>query len=139
MHVQLVDGHTSEDGRVEICLDGTWGSVCDDRWSFRDAQVLCRQLGFDGREITLYLTIPNNILLFTMPASSPLISNSSTEKLLHHLEYVHCNGTEGMLNDCNHSGAGIYDCADESTVGVICASSLSFFMSAKVSLHSLYR
>ena len=46
--VRLVDGLTPHDGRVEICFNGLWGSVCDDRWDARDAQVVCRQLGYDG-------------------------------------------------------------------------------------------
>ena len=44
--IQLVNGSTTYEGRVEICFSETWGTVCDNLWGASDASVVCRQLGF---------------------------------------------------------------------------------------------
>ena len=46
--IRLVDKQTSFDGGVEICNSSLWEPVCGDMWDFREAGVVCRQLGFNG-------------------------------------------------------------------------------------------
>ena len=44
--LRLVDGAASFEGRVEICINNQWGTVCDDLWGSKDVMVACTQLGF---------------------------------------------------------------------------------------------
>ena len=41
-------------GRVEICFNSNWGTICRDSWDNHDAAVVCEQLGFGRDGITSY-------------------------------------------------------------------------------------
>lgn len=46
--LRLMNGQNEFEGRVEVCDQGMWKTVCNDEWGFREAAVVCRQLGRFG-------------------------------------------------------------------------------------------
>ncbi len=51
--MRLVNGGSSLEGRLEICLNGVWGTICDQSWDDRDAGVACSQMGYSARGISV--------------------------------------------------------------------------------------
>ena len=53
--VRLTDGPSSNEGRVEVCSGGVWGTICRySRWSYVEAGIVCRQLGFSSVGKSVY-------------------------------------------------------------------------------------
>ncbi len=46
--IRLVDGQFPSEGRVEVCVEEQFGTVCDFGWDSVDAGVVCRQLQYSG-------------------------------------------------------------------------------------------
>ena len=102
MTVRLVDGDNPFEGRVEVLHDGSWGTVCDDDWTLKEANVVCRQLGLDG-------------------ASSAVeggVFGEGSGKIW--MARVKCFGNERRLSDCYFPGWEIHSCIHFEDAGVIC-------------------
>ena len=56
--IKLVDSSNPLSGRLEVCVNSTWGTICHDYWDNNDATVVCRQLGY-SKECLKY-----NVMIF---------------------------------------------------------------------------
>ncbi len=54
--VRLASGGVSN-GRVEVCYEGVWGSVCGQGFDHTDAYVVCKELGRGVSGNTLDITL----------------------------------------------------------------------------------
>ena len=101
--IRLVGGNSSWEGRVEVFIQGQWGTVCDDLWSSMDARVVCRQLGFGANG-----AIARTNAYFGQ-GTGPIV-----------LDNVMCNGTEMYLTDCPSNGFFVHNCFHNEDAGVTC-------------------
>ena len=63
--VRLRGSSVEYGGRVEICVETIWTSICNQRWNFNDAKVVCRELGYSSYGITkIYMCTPNVLDLY---------------------------------------------------------------------------
>ena len=51
--LRLAGANIQNEGRVEICINNEWGTVCDDSWGTADATVVCQQLGYSTQGLLL--------------------------------------------------------------------------------------
>ncbi|XP_030646760.1 galectin-3-binding protein A [Chanos chanos] len=100
--LRLVGGKRSSEGRVEVYHEGEWGTVCDDNWDLKEAQVACRQLGYLG----------------AVSAEVAGKYGEGTGKIW--LDDLNCQGTESSLSRCAFKGWAITDCSHKEDAGVVC-------------------
>ena len=70
--VRLMGGFSPYNGRVEICYNNQWGTVCNKSFTNIDASVVCTQLGYPviGDNKLLWVCISCHITLKCMNENS---------------------------------------------------------------------
>ncbi|XP_028833197.1 neurotrypsin isoform X2 [Denticeps clupeoides] len=100
--IRLVGGENVREGRVEILVGGQWGTICDDGWTDRDAEVVCRELGYSG-------LAKARTMAYFGEGEGPI-----------HVDNVKCTGVERSLADCIKQPLGMHNCRHSEDAGVIC-------------------
>ena len=85
-------------------MDNKWGTVCDDDWDTFDAEVVCRQLGYN----------------LTGDAYHQAYFGQGTGHIW--LDTVQCTGSETHLVNCTNEGIGNHNCEHDEDAGVRCIS-----------------
>ena len=88
-------------GRVEVFVNGQWGTVCDDFWDSNDARVVCRQLGYTSGT-----------------AYGGAVYGQGNGQIW--LDDLICTGSESSLLNCGHQGIGSHNCGHEDDASVTC-------------------
>ena len=101
--LRLVGGGWEGEGRVELFLNGNWGTVCDDYWDIKDARVVCRQLGFPD--------------VVSAPHSARFGRGSGNIWL----DGVACSGSESLIVNCPQKVWGMHYCSHSDDASVICS------------------
>ncbi|XP_036388386.1 soluble scavenger receptor cysteine-rich domain-containing protein SSC5D-like isoform X5 [Megalops cyprinoides] len=103
MKVRLVNGTSMCSGRVEVFHLGEWGTVCDDMWDLKHAQVVCSELGCG------------------QPLSAPIMAHFFPGKGPIWMLKPACQDGEQSLVNCIRHPLGFVNCKHEEDASVVCA------------------
>ncbi|ELW67620.1 Scavenger receptor cysteine-rich type 1 protein M130 [Tupaia chinensis] len=105
--IRLAEGKSKCEGRVELKMLGTWGSLCSSHWDMEDAHVFCQQL-----KCGVALSI-----------SGGAHFGKGNGHVWRHM--FHCTGTEQHIGDCPITALGAPPCSAGQVASVVCSGNQS--------------
>ena len=153
--VRLVGGSNQYEGRVEVCINDQWGTVCDDGWDSVDATIVCKQLGY-ATTGSMYSIVSIGLLIcywsaffwficwfvcfvwfiffclfffFFAFAGGIAYSNAffgaGTGPI--YLDEVACTSSASQLLECSSRPISTHNCFHSADAGVACKGNLQLF------------
>ena len=122
--VRLVGGSNQYEGRVEVCINDQWGTVCDDSWDTTDATVICKQLGYayTGSECYVCLVCVVNFILVSLCVGGIVYTNAhfgaGSGPIF--LDDVQCSSNLNQLLECSSRPILSHNCLHSADAGVGC-------------------
>ncbi|XP_034245120.1 protein bark beetle isoform X3 [Thrips palmi] len=106
--VRLLGGRTNREGRLQVRIDGAWGTVCNYGWTRLDAALVCHQLGL--------VLNPDDWFL----ERSEIPQAGTTENIL--LSNVRCDDDDTDITQCRAERPDEFEfsCSHENDVGIRC-------------------
>ena len=107
-----------------MCLNGLWGTVCDNSWSQIDANIICWQSGYSNAGVNIILYPKCNHAhkchVYTLIDSTAYSSAYFGQGIIPILiSNVACSGSESSLVDCSYSRS-TSNCGHNDDAGVRC-------------------
>ncbi|XP_076175064.1 uncharacterized protein LOC143150566 isoform X4 [Ptiloglossa arizonensis] len=103
--IRLAGSENKYEGRIEVKILGVWGQVCDDGFGMINADVICKELGFDLGALEIR---PGGFYGNLDPPTRFMV------------DQLQCRGNETSLRECDFEGWGVHNCQPEEAVGIIC-------------------
>ena len=119
-------GSNQYEGRVEVCINDQWGTVCDDLWDSTDATVVCKQLRheYTGSRYTCiglvsYKSFASNVCFCTGGiAYSNAHFGAGSGPIV--LDDVQCTSSASKLLECPSRPILSHNCLHSADAGVGC-------------------
>ena len=108
------------EGRVEMFINGTWGTVCGNNWDLVDAEVVCRQLGLPMNSECRKCLAAWLIAILVHICAGVFFGKYGGGTGPIFLDEVECTGNETRLLNCSSMGLNEHDCVHAEDAGVGC-------------------